>query len=58
MTSDAARRTPEPPRLSHVVAVVLELAIVSVLVAHHSIGGLVLCVAYSWFSASWALFRS
>lgn len=57
VTDDALRKTPEPPRLSHVVAVVLELAIVATLAAHHSVVGLVLCVCYLWFSATLAFFQ-
>jgi len=49
-------RTPKPPRLSHIVAVILELSIVATLTAHHSYVGLGLCGAYAWFSATWALF--
>lgn len=45
-----------PPRPSHILAVCLEIGMVATFVAHHSVVGLVLCVAYAWFSATWALF--
>lgn len=59
LTADARDKpdNPEPPRLGMVVAVCLELSIVATLTVHHSIVGLLLCVAYSRFSASWAYFR-
>jgi len=52
------RKTPEPPRLSHVLACMLEMAIAATLIANRSIVGLLLCVGYLYFSATWALFRS
>jgi hypothetical protein len=48
---------PEPPRLSHLLAVALELSMVVVFAANRSAVGLVLCAAYLWFSATLALFR-
>jgi hypothetical protein len=50
-------QSPKPPRLSHLIAVILELCIVATLVAHRSVMGLLLCAGYAWFSATWALFR-
>lgn len=52
----ALEHKPEPPRWSAYLAVVLELAIVAVLAAHHSVAGLVLALAYAWYSATWSLF--
>lgn len=52
------RKTPKPPSLLHVVACLLELAIVATFFGEQSIVGLALCVGYSFFSATWALFRS
>lgn len=51
---------PNPPKLptpSHAVAVALELGIVVTFVFEQSLLGLGLCAAYSWFSATWAMFR-
>lgn len=56
MTDDARKNTPEPPRLGMLVAVLLELCIVATFCANRSIVGVVLCVGYAWFSASWAFF--
>jgi len=40
-----------------IVAVCLELAIATTLVVHRSIVGVLLCLAYAWFSATWAFFK-
>lgn len=45
-----------PPRLSHLIAVLLELSMVTVFGVHHSWVGLLLALAYLWFSATLALF--
>ena len=47
---------PKPPRLGHIIAVLLELSIVATFTVHHSVVGLLLCAGYAWFSATWALF--
>jgi hypothetical protein len=51
----AARKPPPSPRPGMFVAVALELGLVMVLAYEHSVVGLLLCAAYSWFSATWAL---
>lgn len=48
-------RTPEPPRLSAIVAALLELSMVAVFAYHRSVLGLVLALGYAWFSATWSL---
>lgn len=50
-------KPPKAPRPLHVVACLLEIAIVAAFFSERSIVGLVLCLGYSWFSATWALFR-
>lgn len=57
LAGDAPREPKKPPNPRLVVAVCLELGIVGTLVAHHSVLGLVLCVAYAWFSATWSFFQ-
>lgn len=52
--ADTRKLEPKPPSLTHILAVVLELSIVAELAALHSVRGLVLCVLYAWFSATWA----
>jgi hypothetical protein len=48
--------TPTPPGLGHIIAVILELSIVATFIVHRSAVGLLLCVAYAYFSATRALF--
>lgn len=57
MTTEALRRTtpPKGPRLSAWVAVSIECAIACTFFAHGSLLGLLLCAAYGWFSATWAV---
>lgn len=50
-------KLPKPPSLPHSTACALELGMVATFIAHRSIVGLLLCVAYAWFSATWAMFR-
>jgi hypothetical protein len=50
-------KTPKPPRLGLIVAVMLEISVVATFTVHHSVVGLLLCAAYAWFSATWALFQ-
>ena len=54
---DRPKEPRPPPRVGHLLAVLLELSMVAVFAAEHSITGLCLALAYSWFSATWALFR-
>jgi hypothetical protein len=58
MTTDAqsAPLDPKGPSWSHLLAVALEVAILAELVRQHSIVGVMLCVAYAWYSATWAAF--
>lgn len=56
MVTDEPVPPPKPPTFSHWLAATLELGIVSVLIYHRSLAGLVLVAGYAWFSASWALF--
>jgi len=42
----------QPPRPGAFVAVSLELGMLAVFAYHHSLVGLVLALAYSWFSAA------
>lgn len=49
--------TPEPPSIGHIIAVILELSIVATFIVHRSAIGLILCVAYLYFSATRALFK-
>jgi hypothetical protein len=46
----------KPPRIGPVIAVALELAILGTFAVQRSVGGLLLCAAYAWFSATWAMF--
>lgn len=57
MTERAEDRpdAPKPPSGSHLIAVLLEISMVNVFIAHRSILGLALAAAYAWFSATWAL---
>jgi hypothetical protein len=55
--TDERPDTPKLPTPSHMLAVVLELGIVVTFVFEQSWIGLALCGAYSWFSATWAVFR-
>lgn len=43
------------PTWPHMIAVVLELGIVSRLLAHGDAAGLVLCIGYAWWSATLAM---
>lgn len=45
----------KPPRLSHLLAVLLELAMVAVFMYERSWVGLLVAALYSWYSATWAL---
>lgn len=47
---------PKPPSYRHLLAVALELSIVATFAAEKSYVGLSLCIAYAWFSATWAAF--
>lgn len=60
MTADVQDRLhePKPPRIGGYIAVLLEISIVAVLAAEHSVIGLLLCAGYAWFSATWALFAN
>lgn len=53
--ADDLTKTPEPPRLSAIVAALLELSMLGVFAYHRSVVGLLLAVAYAWFSATWSL---
>jgi len=44
------------PRPGLLIAVALEIGMVSTFAAEHSVTGLLLAAAYCWFSATWALF--
>lgn len=46
----------EPPGFGMVVAVLLELGIFTTFVTCRSVVGMLLCVAYVWFSASLCFF--
>jgi hypothetical protein len=48
-------RPPEPPRLSAIVAALLELSMVATFAYHRSVVGLVLALVYARFSATWSL---
>lgn len=48
-------KVPPPVKPSWLVACALEVAIVATFIAHQSIVGCLLCLAYTWFSAIWAL---
>jgi hypothetical protein len=48
-------KVPKPPNRLHLLACALEAAIVAAFIGHRSILGLLLCLAYGWFSATWAL---
>jgi len=56
-STEALRRTtpPKGPRLSAWLAMAIEWGIVFTFFANGSLLGLVLCGAYAWFSASWAI---
>ncbi len=64
MTEDAQTRDEllkprrRPPRIGMYIAVLLEVGMVTVFVAEHSVVGVLLAIAYSWFSATWSLLRS
>lgn len=57
MITDFFPKGPKPPSILHMVAVLLELAIVTTFIANRSLFGVALCVAYCWFSATYALFE-
>jgi hypothetical protein len=54
MNGAVTRPPPRGLKISHVIAIALELAIVAVLAGHRVWEGLVLVAAYAWFSATWA----
>lgn len=54
--ADDKPKVPKPPRLSLLLAIALELAIVVTFATERSIVGLLLCAAYAWFSATWSAF--
>lgn len=58
MTSlaDRLRRIPKPPRLGLIIAVCLELSIFATFIANRSKVGLLLCIAYFYFSACRSFF--
>ena len=57
MTTLAQKRQPPPPlTLHHLLAVVLELLMLASFVQGRSVAGIILWVAYLWFSATWAAF--
>lgn len=55
MTQRNRRKSKKPP-IGMVIAVALEVALLGTLAFERSILGLVLCAAYSYFSASWSAF--
>ena len=58
MTEHVEDNQPDPPKLPDprfALAVALELSIVVTFVAERSVIGLLLCVAYAYFSATWAM---
>lgn len=58
MSSIVDEKPPNPPNATFLLAIALELGIVGDLIVNRSVFGLLLCVAYAWFSATWhALFR-
>jgi hypothetical protein len=48
-------KAPKPPRPSWYVACVIEAGIIATFIAYRSVVGLLLCVCYAWFSATWAM---
>ncbi len=46
---------PKPPNWRYILAALLELGMVATFSVHRSIVGLLLCSAYAWYSATWAL---
>jgi hypothetical protein len=52
---DELTRRPEPPRLSAMLAALLELSMLAVMAYHRSVVGLALALAYAWFSATWSI---
>jgi hypothetical protein len=48
-------REPRPPRIGPLIAVALELGMVSVFIFDRAWVGLALALGYAWFSATWAL---
>jgi len=52
--ADERTKTPKPPRPSMVIAVALELSMLVTFIVHRSIAGVVLWLAYLYFSATWA----
>ena len=53
--ADDLTKTPEPPKLSAMVAALLECSMLAVFAYHRSVVGLLLALAYAWFSATWSL---
>ena len=48
-------KEPKPPRIAPLIAVALELAMLGTFAVDRSIVGLLLALAYSYFSATWAM---
>lgn len=48
-------KVPRPARFSHLLACGIEAGVVATFMVHRSIVGCLLCLAYAWFSATWAL---
>lgn len=48
---------PKLPKFSFILAVAIELAIALTFIYERSILGVVLCIAYFWFSATLAMIR-
>ena len=56
MSTDTLERPPgKPPRMGAWVAMAIETAIVVTFMAHGSLFGGLLCLAYGRFSATWAI---
>jgi hypothetical protein len=53
--ADDRPKAPKLPRPSWLLACALEAGVVATFIAYRSIVGLLLCVAYARFSATWAL---
>ena len=45
----------KPPELRVWIAVSLEIAIAATFISNESVVGLVFCILYLWFSATWAV---
>jgi hypothetical protein len=55
MEATRPRKPFKPPRVSHVIAVLIELTLLADILAHRDGLGMGLCLGYAWFSATWAL---